>query len=260
MAQRDGVDWLLHVDTDELIYPSGSPDFSLQARTRLVLQCSPDSDTWLRKLVAAGVQTMLRWGNRVSLLHPPLQEVLAKVPPDVDTLVFPNYESLPERDDVVDPFTEVTLFKKNYAHVVSGGLQGCSCSSCSSSSAACMRAVTHAQHTVPCRPVLQVVWCCGPRQPQLLHHLRQWQVGCTSAARHAPQRRAPLALLPEDSQVSEDVCCDPIPLLCAHGSPCPPSPCLNCMTCASILHPPCALSAHSLTVPCTCNWVQGVEQ
>lgn len=49
-----------------------------------------------------------------------LQEVLAKVPPDVDTLVFPNYESLPEREDVADPFTEVTLFKKNYAHVLSG--------------------------------------------------------------------------------------------------------------------------------------------
>lgn len=30
MAQKDGVDWLLHVDTDELIHPSGSPDFSLQ--------------------------------------------------------------------------------------------------------------------------------------------------------------------------------------------------------------------------------------
>lgn len=76
MAQRDGVDWLLHVDTDELIYPSGSPDYSLQ-------------------------------------------QVLAKVPPDVDTLIFPNYESLPEREDVTDPFTEVTLFKRNYAHVVS---------------------------------------------------------------------------------------------------------------------------------------------
>jgi len=49
-----------------------------------------------------------------------LQEVLAQVPADVDTLVFPNYESLPERDDVTDPFLEVSLFKKNYAHVVSG--------------------------------------------------------------------------------------------------------------------------------------------
>lgn len=42
------------------------------------------------------------------------------MPHDVDTLVFPNYESLPEREDVADPFLEVSLFKKNYAHVVSG--------------------------------------------------------------------------------------------------------------------------------------------
>lgn len=34
MAQHDGIDWLLHVDTDELIYPSGSPAFSLQVHTR----------------------------------------------------------------------------------------------------------------------------------------------------------------------------------------------------------------------------------
>lgn len=76
MAQRDGIDWLLHVDTDELVYPSGSAEYSLQ-------------------------------------------EVLGKVPADVDTLVFPNYESLPETENVVQPFMEVTLFKKNYAHVVS---------------------------------------------------------------------------------------------------------------------------------------------
>jgi hypothetical protein len=25
----------------------------------------------------------------------------------VDTVVFPNYESMPERDDITDPFTEV---------------------------------------------------------------------------------------------------------------------------------------------------------
>lgn len=47
--------------------------------------------------------------------------MLSGVPADVDTLVFPNYESLPERDDVRHPFLEVTLFKKNYAHVLSGG-------------------------------------------------------------------------------------------------------------------------------------------
>ncbi len=66
MARRDGVDWILHIDTDELVYPGGAPEFSLQS-------------------------------------------TLAALPADVDTLVFPNYESLPERDDVMDPFTEVLL-------------------------------------------------------------------------------------------------------------------------------------------------------
>ena len=40
---------------------------------------------------------------------------MAAVPRDVDTVVFPNYESMPERDDVEDPFTEVrasSTFKK----------------------------------------------------------------------------------------------------------------------------------------------------
>jgi hypothetical protein len=66
LAFKDGIDWILHVDTDELMYPGGSPEYSLQ-------------------------------------------RVLAVFPPDVDTVVFPNYESLPERDDVVDPFTEVKI-------------------------------------------------------------------------------------------------------------------------------------------------------
>ena len=63
LAAADGIDWLLHIDTDELAYPGGAPEFSLQ-------------------------------------------RVLAAYPADVDTVVFPNYESLPERDDVQDPFTE----------------------------------------------------------------------------------------------------------------------------------------------------------
>jgi hypothetical protein len=64
LAFKDNIDWILHVDTDELMYPGGSPEYSLQ-------------------------------------------RVLAVFAPDVDTVVFPNYESLPERDDVQDPFTEV---------------------------------------------------------------------------------------------------------------------------------------------------------
>ena len=66
MATKDNVDWLLHIDTDELMYPGGNAGFSLQ-------------------------------------------NVLAKFADEVDTVVFPNYESLPETDKVHDPFTEVTL-------------------------------------------------------------------------------------------------------------------------------------------------------
>lgn len=66
MATKDNVDWLLHIDTDELMYPGGSAKFSLQ-------------------------------------------DVLATFPDDVDTVVFPNYESLPESSKVHDPFTEVSM-------------------------------------------------------------------------------------------------------------------------------------------------------
>ena len=41
-----------------------------------------------------------------------LHTLLNAVPRDVDALVFPNYESAVERDDVTDPFTQVTLFKR----------------------------------------------------------------------------------------------------------------------------------------------------
>ncbi len=64
IAMERKVEWILHVDTDELMYPGGAPDYSLQ-------------------------------------------RILASYEDDVDTVVFPNYESLPERDDVKDPFTEV---------------------------------------------------------------------------------------------------------------------------------------------------------
>lgn len=66
MATKDNVDWLLHIDTDELMYPGGNSGFSLQ-------------------------------------------KVLSTFADEVDTVVFPNYESLPETDTVRDPFTEVIL-------------------------------------------------------------------------------------------------------------------------------------------------------
>lgn len=37
----------------------------------------------------------------------------------MDTIVFPNYEALAEHEEIKDPFCEISLFKKNYAHVTS---------------------------------------------------------------------------------------------------------------------------------------------
>lgn len=34
-----------------------------------------------------------------------------------ETIVFPNYEALPESPDVTDPFTQVNLFKRSYSHL-----------------------------------------------------------------------------------------------------------------------------------------------
>ncbi|MFS7895223.1 putative Glycosyltransferase family 92 [Helianthus anomalus] len=74
MAREADMDWILHLDTDELIYPAGTREYSL------------------RKL-------------------------LSDVPKYVDMVVFPNYESSVERDDIKDPFSEVSMFKKNYDHL-----------------------------------------------------------------------------------------------------------------------------------------------
>ncbi|CAF2299077.1 unnamed protein product [Brassica rapa] len=74
MARDDGIDWILHLDTDELVHPSGASEYSLRSLFR-------------------------------------------EVPADVDAVIFVNYESSVERDDIKEPFTEVSMFKKNYEHV-----------------------------------------------------------------------------------------------------------------------------------------------
>uniref|UniRef100_A0A7S0RE07 Glycosyltransferase family 92 protein n=1 Tax=Pyramimonas obovata TaxID=1411642 RepID=A0A7S0RE07_9CHLO len=74
-AALDEMDWILHIDTDELMYPGGAPNYSLRT-------------------------------------------VLASIKDDVHTVVFPNYESIVENDHVQDPFNEVTLFKRNFDHVI----------------------------------------------------------------------------------------------------------------------------------------------
>ncbi|CAM0912803.1 unnamed protein product [Alopecurus aequalis] len=74
MARDAGMDWIMHLDTDELLYPGGAAEYSIR-------------------------------------------RLLADVPDDVDMVIFPNYESSVERDDIKDPFSEVSMFKKNYDHL-----------------------------------------------------------------------------------------------------------------------------------------------
>ncbi|XVF41335.1 hypothetical protein PTKIN_Ptkin01aG0272000 [Pterospermum kingtungense] len=74
MARDAGMDWIIHLDTDELIHPAGAREYSLR-------------------------------------------QLLSDVPGNVDMVVFPNYESSVERDDIKEPFTEVSMFKKNYDHL-----------------------------------------------------------------------------------------------------------------------------------------------
>ncbi|KAF9664638.1 hypothetical protein SADUNF_Sadunf16G0039100 [Salix dunnii] len=74
MAREAGVDWIIHLDTDELIHPAGAREYSLR-------------------------------------------QLLMDVPGNVDMVIFPNYESSVERDDIKEPFSEVSLFKKNYDHL-----------------------------------------------------------------------------------------------------------------------------------------------
>ncbi|KAL6498486.1 Glycosyltransferase-like KOBITO 1 [Orobanche hederae] len=69
-----GMEWIIHLDTDELMYPSGSREYSVR-------------------------------------------EILSDVPKDVDMVVFPNYESAVERDNIKEPFSEVTMFKKKLDHL-----------------------------------------------------------------------------------------------------------------------------------------------
>ncbi|XP_020574917.1 glycosyltransferase-like At2g41451 [Phalaenopsis equestris] len=74
MARHDGMEWIIHLDTDELLHPVGSNEYSVR-------------------------------------------QLLSDVPSNVDMVIFPNYESSIERDDIKDPFSEISMFKKNYDHL-----------------------------------------------------------------------------------------------------------------------------------------------
>ncbi|VFQ91153.1 unnamed protein product [Cuscuta campestris] len=74
MAREADMDWIFHLDTDELIYPAGTREFSVR-------------------------------------------ELLSDIPPHADMVVFPNYESSVERDNIKEPFSEVSMFKKSFDHL-----------------------------------------------------------------------------------------------------------------------------------------------
>jgi len=83
LALRDGVDWIAHVDNDELLYPGFGSGASQRVHIGMVLD---------------------------------------DVNQHVDTVVFPNWEGAPESDRVTEPFKEVTLFKKNTLSVSSDAM------------------------------------------------------------------------------------------------------------------------------------------
>ena len=74
MAREANMDWITHLDTDELLHSASAREYSLR-------------------------------------------QLLLDVPNNVDMVVFPNYESAIERDDIKEPFSAVSMFKKNYDHV-----------------------------------------------------------------------------------------------------------------------------------------------
>lgn len=118
------------VDTDELVYPGVASYRSLRAFRRSwrptatrcltvvrrvasrygrVHMCSgkvtnPQASLQVTARTVRLMSDILSYASAVCVL---MQTVLAAVPERVDNVIFPNYESLPEQDDVKDPFTEV---------------------------------------------------------------------------------------------------------------------------------------------------------
>lgn len=68
-ALADGVDWLVHLDADELLAPF-APGRAIAA-------------------------------------------YFTQVPERYDEVIFPNFEAVPEAEEIADPFVDVTLFKKS---------------------------------------------------------------------------------------------------------------------------------------------------
>ncbi|KAH0661467.1 hypothetical protein KY284_026398 [Solanum tuberosum] len=74
LFQEAGVEWIIHLDTDELMHPAGSLEL-------------------------------------VSILYGDFWQIYLKM------LTWSYFLTIVERDDVKEPFSEVSMFKKNYDHL-----------------------------------------------------------------------------------------------------------------------------------------------
>ncbi|KAH1080822.1 hypothetical protein J1N35_020583 [Gossypium stocksii] len=79
MARDTGMDWIIHLDTDELIYPNYVSGIIFISKKRNL------------EFLVIIVYTFIHLES--------------------------SPESIVERDDIKDPFGEVTMFKKNYDHL-----------------------------------------------------------------------------------------------------------------------------------------------
>eukprot|EP01126_Amoeba_proteus_P008287 TRINITY_DN1305_c0_g1_i12.p1 TRINITY_DN1305_c0_g1~~TRINITY_DN1305_c0_g1_i12.p1 ORF type:complete len:198 (+),score=31.95 TRINITY_DN1305_c0_g1_i12:474-1067(+) len=118
-----GIDWLLHIDVDELFYCEGVR----LSKVLLIL-------IWVRGLSWDLVSFFFLFLSRfyppplnISLGRPflfiqSLKEHLHFLSENsIGTFSYANYESVPQYADVGDYFVEVSLFKKNLSHVELNG-------------------------------------------------------------------------------------------------------------------------------------------
>ncbi|KAF8376818.1 hypothetical protein HHK36_031505 [Tetracentron sinense] len=102
MARDAGMDWIIHLDTDELLHPAGAREYSLR---QLLLEVPGNVDM----VIFPNYVSELTWINyRHSFYLVNLMTCIAKIGSsiknDVGVLLF--QESSVEREDIKEPFSE----------------------------------------------------------------------------------------------------------------------------------------------------------
>ncbi|CAA3014466.1 glycosyltransferase-like KOBITO 1 [Olea europaea subsp. europaea] len=133
MARDAGAEWIIHLDTDELLHPAGSREYSLR---QLLIDVPGNVDMvifpnyvrnlgislfrcgWGRQTVSFCAHCIL---GTIETIQLNLQNQIGKEKEKFYALLkfpFLFQESSIERDDIKEPFTEVSMFKKNYDHLM----------------------------------------------------------------------------------------------------------------------------------------------